>query len=89
MTTYYPSQKLSQLDEPGMQDTGEVGMYSCGPLHMDKQKQDDQLEPTYNSCANMGCSPEDLLEAMDDREGWQERVKDICADGMTWDVQSL
>ena len=31
-----------------------------------------------------GCSPEDLLEAMNDREGWRERVKDIHADGMTW-----
>ena len=24
-------------------------MYSCGTLHMDEQKQDDQLEPTYSS----------------------------------------
>ena len=24
-------------------------MYSCGPLHMDEQRQDDQLEPTYSS----------------------------------------
>ena len=24
-----------------------------------------------------------LLEAMDDREGWRERVRDICADGAT------
>ena len=24
-------------------------MYSTGPPHMDEQKQDDQLEPTYNS----------------------------------------
>ena len=24
-------------------------MYSCGPLHIDEQRQDDQLEPTYNS----------------------------------------
>ena len=23
-------------------------MYSCGPLHMDEQRQDDQLEPTYS-----------------------------------------
>ena len=23
--------------------------YSCGPFHMDKQRQDNQLEPTYNS----------------------------------------
>ena len=38
-----------------MQDTaGEVGTntnvtYSCKPLHMNEQKQDDQLEPIYNS----------------------------------------
>ena len=25
-------------------------MYSCGPLHKDEQKQDNQLEPTYSSC---------------------------------------
>ena len=37
-----------------MWDTaGEVGMnswvtYTCGTLHMDHQKQDDQIEPTYN-----------------------------------------
>ena len=31
-------------------------------------------------CADTGCSPEDLPEAMDDREGWQERVRDINAD---------
>ena len=24
-------------------------MYSCGPLHMDKQRLDEQLEPTYNN----------------------------------------
>ena len=34
-------------------------------------------------CANTGCSLEDLPETMDDREGWRERVRDICADGMT------
>ena len=34
-------------------------------------------------CTDMGCSPEDLSEAMDDREGWRERVRDIRADGAT------
>ena len=24
-------------------------MYSCGPLYMDEQRQDDQLEPKYSS----------------------------------------
>ena len=35
-------------------------------------------------CANTGCSPENLPEAMDNREGWWERVRDIHADGVTW-----
>ena len=35
-------------------------------------------------CAGTGCSSEDLSEAMDDREGGWERVRDICADGATW-----
>ena len=35
-------------------------------------------------CVDTGYSPENLLEAMDDREGWRERVRDICADGATW-----
>ena len=35
-------------------------------------------------CANIGCSLEDLPKAMDDREGWREKVQDICADGTTW-----
>ena len=35
-------------------------------------------------CADTGCSPEDLPEAMDDREGWRERVRDIHTDGVTW-----
>ena len=39
--TYHPSRKLSKLDKP---DT-----LSCGPLHMDKQRQRDQLEPIFNS----------------------------------------
>ena len=39
-------------------------------------------------CEDTGCSPEDLLEAMNDREEWRERVRDIRAGGMTrwwWD----
>ena len=34
--------------------------------------------------ADTGCSPEDLPEAMDNREGWRERVRNISADSMTW-----
>ena len=34
-------------------------------------------------CEDMECSPEDLLEAMNDRERWREMVRDIHADDMT------
>ena len=35
-------------------------------------------------CADTGYTFEDLPEAMDDSEGWWERVREKCADGMTW-----
>ena len=50
-------------------------MYSYGPPRMARQKQDDQL------FEDTGCSPEDLPEAMNDREKWRERVRDIRASG--------
>ena len=34
-------------------------------------------------CEDTGCSPQDLPEAMNDREKWRERVRDICAGGTT------
>ena len=34
-------------------------------------------------CEDTWCSPEDLPKAMNDREGWRERVRDIRADGTT------
>ena len=34
-------------------------------------------------CEDTGCSPGDLPEAMNDREGWRERVRDIRADSTT------
>ena len=36
-------------------------------------------------CEDMECSPEDQPEAMNDREKWRERVRDICAGGTTYD----
>ena len=35
-------------------------------------------------CEDTGCSPEDLSEAMNDREKWWERIRDIRASGATW-----
>ena len=34
-------------------------------------------------CEDMGCCPEDPPKAINDRERWRERVRDICADGTT------
>ena len=34
-------------------------------------------------CEDTGCSPEDLSGAMNDREKWRERVRDIHASGTT------
>ena len=83
--------KLSKLDEPDMQDTaGEAGtsskvMYSYRPTHMAEKKQD-EVARTYieQLCEDTGCGPEDLPEAMNDREKWRERVRDIRASGTTW-----
>ena len=50
-----PARKLYKLDEPDTQlpageaRTNSSVMYSYGPPHMAKQKQDDQLEHTYGS----------------------------------------
>ena len=38
---------------------------------------------TQKLCEDTGCSPEDLPEAVNDREKWRERVRDICAGGTT------
>ena len=35
-------------------------------------------------CEDTGCKLEDLPEAMNDREKWRERVRDIRAGGTTW-----
>ena len=80
-----PSRKLSKLDKPGMQDIAGEMTYSFGPLKHDRAKAGRQSR-TYiqQLCENMGCSLEDLPEAVKDREGWRERVRDIRADGMAW-----
>ena len=35
-------------------------------------------------CEDTACTPDDLPEAMNDREKWRERVRDIRASGTTW-----
>ena len=51
----------------------------CTPSH--GRTKAGQPARTYRQqfCADTGCNPEDLPEIMDEREGWQERVRDIHA----------
>ena len=35
-------------------------------------------------CEDMGCCPEDLPQAMNDREKWRERIRDIRATSAIW-----
>ena len=46
----------------------------------------ERLARTYiqQTCDDTGCSPEDLPEAMNDREKWRERARDIRACGTWW-----
>ena len=39
-------------------------------------------------CEDTRCGPEDLPEAMNDREKWQERVRDIRGDDNDDDIDS-
>ena len=45
-----------------------------------------RLARTYiqQLCEDTGCCPEDLPRAMNDREEWRERVRDICATSVIW-----
>ena len=51
---------------------------------MAEQKQDNQFEPTYSSYVRIwDVALRNLPEAINDREEWQERVRDIRAGGTT------
>ena len=45
-----------------------------------------KIDQTYiqQLCEDTGCCPEDLPEAMNDREKWWESVRDIHATSTTW-----
>ena len=59
-------------------------MYSCGPLHMDEQRLDNQLELIYNSSVLIQDVAWELPGVMDNRDGWQERVRETRASSTWW-----
>ena len=78
--TYHPSWKLSKLDEPaGHYWRSRDELVSDVLLWTPSQGRAKAGDParTYiqQLCADTGCSPADLPEAMSDRQGWRERVR--------------
>ena len=89
--TYQPSRTLSKLDEPDMRGNCWRNKYelindvlpwtlSHGRVKVGRPAR------TYlqQLCANPGCSLEDLLGPMDNRDRWPERVREIRARSVTW-----
>ena len=55
--------------------TSQTPTYGCAKVGRPARTYIQQL------CEDTGCNPEDLPEAMNDREKWRERVRDIRAGG--------
>ena len=75
--TYLPSRKLSKLDELISDVLLWIPTYSRATAGRPSRTYIQQL---YE---DTGCSPEDLPEAMNDREKWREGVRDIRASAPT------
>ena len=82
--TYLISRKLFKLDEPDMQDELISDVLLWTPTHGHAKA--GRPAGTYipQLCEDTGCCPEDLPEAMNDREKWQGRVRDIRATSTKW-----
>ena len=50
---------------------------------MNEQRQDDQQDPIYYSAADREYSLDNLPEAMDDKDGCRDRVREICTGSAT------
>ena len=89
MATCLPSRKLYKLDEPDTQDTaGEAGdelisdVLLWTPTYGRAKARGPARTYIQQLCEDTECSPEDLPEAMNDREKWRERVRDIRVSDM-------
>ena len=56
-------------------------MYTYGPAYSKEKAGQPARIYIQQLCEDTGCSSEDLSEAMNDREKWRERVRDIRASG--------
>ena len=90
MATHLPSVKSSKLDEHYWSSKDELisDVLPWTPSH--GQVSVGRPARTYlqQLCTGTWCSVEDLPEAMDDRDEWRERVREICVSGTTWYIYS-
>ena len=80
--TCLPPRKLSKLDEPGSKDELISDVLLWTPRIWPSKSR--TTSSNIHTAAMWGCSPEDLPEAMNDKEKWWERVRNIRASGTTW-----
>ena len=85
-----PITKISKLDEPDMRDTAgrskeelisDILLWT--PTHGRAKAGRSARTYIQQLCTDTGCSLEDLPGAMDDRDGWRERVWEIRAGSAT------
>ena len=82
------SRKLFKLGEPDMQDIAgdelirDVLLWI--PTHCRAKAGRPARTYIQQLCEDTGCCPEDLPRAMNDREEWRERVRDIRAASTIW-----
>ena len=81
------SRNLFKLDEPDMlEKQGRTHKWCTlmDPTHGRAKTGRPARTYIQQLCEDTGCCPEDLPEAMNDREKWRERVRDIRATSTTW-----
>ena len=70
-------------DTAGEVRMNSLALYFSGPLHMDDQRQADQLEPIYNKFVSIQDVAWKISKAIDDKDVWRERVWEIIAGSST------
>ena len=76
---------MDMQDTAGEARTNSSVMYSYGTPAYGQAKAGRPARTNIQQlCEDTGCNPEDLPKAMNDREKWRERVRDIRASGTIW-----
>ena len=74
----------TRQDEPDMQGRTQSDVLLWTPTHGLAKAGRPARTYIQQLCEDTGCCPEDLPRAMNNREKWRERVRDIRATSVTW-----